>query len=277
MRHLFIAALVLLILPLTTSASPIAHDDAADPVYTLGAPYSGLNGGFGLTAWQHSLPAFPATSGGPLHAYVGSSAANDPAGPPLPDIDTFGSSGPVAWGNNADPTGNTFAARRSLTTDVPVGGTFAISYDNGDVDGQETIAFGQGSNNICQFFFNPATNSTNYQFTDTLSATTFATPISQTWGGVRLLLTRDSASTYSFSATRLSDSASFTVGPFSYNTTLITGIRTINITNTDGGNGPGHSMYVNSIDANSVPEPACLFATVMPLGLMLGRRLRRKL
>jgi hypothetical protein len=273
MSYLKLGVTVILAIPLASLASTtIAYDDASDPVYTLGAPYHNLNGGFGLTPWQHSLPAFPAGSGGPLHAYVGSSAANDPAGPPLPDIDTFGSFGPVAWGNNADPTGNIFLARRSLAFDLPVGGTYAISYDNGDVDGQETISWGLAGNAMCQFYFNGA--DANYKFVDVLSATTTDTGIQQTWGGLRLTLTRNTSSTYSFQAVRLSDLATFSAGPFAFNTALITTVRTINITNNDGGNGLGHSMYVNQIEATAIPEPGSALASAA-LGALLLIRGRR--
>jgi len=256
-------------------AATLAYDDAADPVYNGGGPYHSLNGGFGLNAWQHSLPAFPAGSGGPLHAYVSTSAANDPIGPPLPDIDAIGTSAPVAWGNNADPTGNTFQARRSLSFDLPIGGKLSILYDNGDVDGQETIAVGLNASNMCQFFFNPSTNATNYQFTDTLTSTTTATSLPQTWGGLKLTLTRDTASTYSFEAKRLEDNATFSAGPFAYNTSTITGIRTINITNVDGGAGLGHSMYVNKIEAVDVPEPAALISLTLLAGPAIAARRRR--
>jgi hypothetical protein len=269
---LLVVALLLNFVTLSIAAT-LAYDDAADPVYTSG-PYTTLNGGFGFNPWQHSLPAFPAGSGGPFHAYVSTSAANDPIGPPLPDIDAAGTSGPVAWGNNADPTGNTFQARRSLSFDLPIGGKLSILYDGGDVDGQETIAFGLNANVMCQFFFNPNTNATNYQFTDTLSATTSATTLSQSWGGLKLTLTRDSASTYSFEAKRLEDNATFNIGPFAYNTSTITGIRTINITNSDGGAGLGHSMYVNQIEAIDVPEPAGIFSLTLLAGPAIALRRR---
>jgi hypothetical protein len=169
------------------------------------------------------------------------------------DIDTVGTGGPVAWGNNADPTGNTFTARRSLAFDLPVGGTLGISYDGGNVDGQQTLSFGLNNNTMCQFFFNPFIP--NYQFTDTLSSITLVSPIGQTFGGMRVTLTRDTASTYSFEMKRLSDNFTFNVGPFAYNTTTIPGIRSITLTNLDGGSGGGHSMFLNQIQATMIPEP----------------------
>ncbi len=271
-------SILILSLPLTTRAATsvmIAYDDAADPVYTPAAPYTSLNGGFGFDPWTHSLPAFPANAGGPLHAYVGSSTANDPLGPPFTNIDTAGQS----WGNNADPTGSTFLARRNLSASnpLPVGGTFAISYDAGNVDIQETISWGFNNNAACAFFFNPSIP--NYQFTDVLSATTLVTPIGQTWGGVRLTFTRDTASTYSFEIKRLSDNFTFPLGPFAYDTSAIPFIRTINITNNDGGAGGGHAMYVNAIEATAVPEPTSAIAltTILALLSRRDRPARRKL
>jgi len=268
-----IAGLLFIVtLPNLASAVITAYDDASDPVYT-GGPYHSLNGGFGFNAWTHSLPAFPASSGGPLHAYIASSTGNDPLGPPLTSIDTAA----VAWGNNADPTGNTFLARRSLTaaTALTVGGTYAISYDAGDVDGQETISWGLNNFSMCQFFFNPIIP--NYQFTDVLSSTTIVTPIPQTWGGLRLTLTRDTASTYPFELKRLSDNFTFNLGPFAYDTSTITSVRTINISNNDGGNGGGHAMYVNAIEATApdVPEPGCGFLVLTCAAAILSRRSRR--
>jgi hypothetical protein len=255
-------ALVLSISSLTFAAPSvtIAYDDAADPVYNTG-PYVGLNGGFGLTPWQHSPPV------GPLHAFVSTSALN---GPPGPDIDTAGSFGPVAWGNNADPTGNTFFARRSLAFDLPVGGTLGISYDGGNVDGQQTLSFGLNNNTMCQFFFNASFP--NYQFTDTLSSATLPSPILQTFGGMRVTLTRDTASTYSFEMKRLSDNLTFSVGPFPYDTTTITGIRTITLSNLDGGAGGGHSMFLNQIQATMIPEPATGSLLTLVTGLIVSRR-----
>jgi hypothetical protein len=277
MRTFVLAVVAWLAFVLPVRAAQLAYDDAASPAYSSG-PYAGLNGGFGLTMWQHTLPAFPASSGGPLHAYVSTSAANDPIGPPLPDIDTAGTSGPVAWGNNADPTGHTFMARRSLTFDLPIGGTLAISMDNGDVDGQETISFGLNAQVMCQFFFDPNTDATNYQFTDTLSAVTSATTLTQTWGGVRLTLTRETASTYSLAARRLEDNAIWSTPlPLAYNTSTITGIRTITITNADGGAGLGHSMYVNAIEAtDGVPEPAALAMLGLLAPVIAGRHHRSR-
>jgi hypothetical protein len=275
MPHLKPLTSILIILTFSLTAravTTIAYDDAADPAYTPGAPYHNLNGGFGLDPWLHSLPAFPAGSGGPLHAYVASSTGNDPLGPPLTTIDTSGRS----WGNNADPTGNTFQARRNLSASnpLPVGGTFSISYDNGDVDGQETISWGLANNTICQFFFNPSTSS-NYQFKDVLTNATISTPIPQDWGGLRLTLTRDTASTYSFQATRLSDNLTFPLASNQpYDTTNITAIRTLTITNTDGGAGGGHAMYVNIIQATALPEPASLCIIAFTGGSACLRRKR---
>ena len=245
----------------------VAHDDASDPAYIAGGPYHLLNGGFGLGAWQTN--GFPFGGNPSLHEIVATSTLNGPGGP---NIDTAG----VAWGNNADPTGNTFSARRSLLADLQVGGTYAISYDGGDVDGQETISFGQAANSICQFYFNAAVVSGNYQFYDTLSNTTIDTGILQTFGGLRLTLTRDTASTYSFTIVRLSDSFTLPLGPFAYDTSIITGIRTINITNADGGAGGGHQMFVNSIDATMVPEPGCAGAVIAAAAMLRLGRTRRK-
>ena len=264
--------LLIFCLPLTAHAVVTAYDDASDPVYTPGGLYHSLNGGFGFAAWQHSLPAFPAGSGGPLHAYVASSTGNDPLGPPLTSIDTAGAR---SWGNNADPTGNTFQARRNLVTGIGVGGTYSISYDGGDVDGKETIAFGMGNFVMCEFFFEPA-SSPNYQFKDILSGNpAINTGIPQTWGGLRLTLTRDSASTYQFDVKRLSDNSVFgiTVGQ-AYDTTNITAIRTLTVTNTDGGAGLGHSMYVNAIEATAIPEPASLLSLTAVSLILFSRRAR---
>ena len=250
-----------------SAAIIVAHDDASDPAYTAGGPYHLLNGGFGFGPWQTN--GFPFGGNSNLHEIVATSTINGPGGP---DIDTAG----VAWGNNADPTGNTFAARRSLLTDLQVGGTYAISYDGGDVDGQETIGWGLGGNAICQFYFNASVASGNYQFYDTLSNTTIDTGILQTFGGLRLTLARDTASTYRFTAVRLSDSATFSVGPFNYDTSIITGIRAINVTNADGGAGGGHQMFVNSIEATMVPEPVALSGYGAALVTALSRRRPRR-
>ena len=242
------AAALLSVLLLTSRAfaTVVAYDDAADTQYTPGI-YHNFNGGFGLAAW--STNGFPFGANPSLQEFVATSTLNGPGGP---DIDTSG----VAWGNNAQPTGNTFLARRSLLSDLAVGGTYAISYDGGDVDGQETLSWGLNSKAMCQFYFNAAVASGHYQFYDALSNTTSDTGILQTFGGLRLTLTRDSASTYTFAAVRLSDSLSFNIGPLAYNTTAIPGIRTINLSNADGGAGGGHAMYLNAIEATALPEPA---------------------
>ena len=260
--HIFKSLLISLVLfPSASFGVVIAYDDAADPVYTPG-PYQGLNGGFGFNPWTHTPP------GPNFLVYVGTSTTNPPGGGP--DIDTAGR----AWGNEVTPGGNTFNARRSMTTDLPIGGTYSISYDAGSIDGQETISWGLGNNMMCQFFF-AAASPGFYQFTDTLSATTVPTPISQTTNGLRLTVTRDTASTYSFTAKRLSDNLTFNAGPFAYNTTTITGIRTITATNADGGAGGGHAMFINAIEATAIPEPASL-SIFLPLGAVLVGRHRRE-
>jgi hypothetical protein len=261
-----IAALVLFSNSFAFGATTIAKDDASDPVYTPGN-YHGLNGGFGLGAWQTN--GFPVGGNPNLQAYVSTSTLNGGSGP---DIDTAGAK---AWGNNAIPGGNTFLARRSLTNDVAVGGTYAISMDNGDVDGKETIAFGLNANAMCQFSFDASVASGNYTFYDTLSNTTIDTGILQTFGGMRLTLTRTATSTYSFQSVRLSDLASYTYSG-AYDTSIITGIRTIQVSNTDGGNGPGHAMFVNSMEATmpDVPEPSS-FIAVGGIALISLRRARR--
>ena len=269
--HIPKLAAILIVISLSSIASAVvvAYDDAAQSAYSAGGPYHSLNGGFGFTAWTHSLPAFPAGSGGPIHAYIASSTGNDPLGPPLTSIDTSG----VAWGNNADPTGTTFLARRNLSSaaGIGVGGTFSISYDAGDVDGEEAIFWGLANNSICKFYFNPI--NPNYQFKDILTSANIVTPIPQTWGGLRLTFTRDSATTYSFDITRLSDNVTFPiVAGMPYDFTTITAIRTINISNNDGGAGGGHAMYVNAIEATAIPEPSSALALVAISATALTRR-----
>ncbi len=259
------AFLVILVLCASAQAFVVAYDDAADPVYTPGN-YHGLNGGFGFGPFTTN--GFPVGGNPALQAYVSTSTLNGPGGP---NIDTAGR----AWGNNAQPPGNTFLARRSLLNDLTVGGTYSVSYDNGDVDGQETISFGLNNNNICQFYFSGSVISGNYQFRDVLSNTTIDTGILQTFGGVRLTLTRNTASTYSFQAVRLSDSLTYTFPAAPYDTIAIPGIRTINVSNADGGNGPGHAMFINAMEATSlVPEPGSIAITILLCQVAL-KRLRR--
>ena len=262
-----VAALVLLCSSLAFGVTTVAKDDASDAVYSPGN-YHGLNGGFGFGAWQTN--GFPVGGNPNLQAYVSTSTTNGGSGP---DIDTAGAK---AWGNNAIPGGNTFLARRSLTNDVQVGGTYAISLDTGDVDGKEFVSFGLNANAMCQFIFDATTASGDYTFYDTLSNTTIDTGILQTFGGLRLTLTRTATSTYSFQAVRLSDLASYTYSG-NYDTSIITGIRTILVSNTDGGNGPGHAMFVNSMEATmpDVPEPSALLAAGSIIGVQCLRRRMR--
>jgi hypothetical protein len=138
------------------------------------------------------------------------------------------------------------------------------------VDVLQTFSWGLGNNAMCQFFFNPSIP--NYQFKDILSNTTIVTPIPQDWGGLRLTLTRDTASTYSFDVKRLSDSFVFSVGPFAYDTSTITAVRTITVTNTDGGAGGGHAMFVNAIEATAIPEPGMLASCAVAGAALLLRR-----
>jgi len=261
-----IGAVVILILAARCAASItiVAQDDASDPVYNPGI-YHNMNGGTGFGPF--STNSFPFGGNPNLTEGVTTSTLNGPGGP---DIDTGGR----AWGNNATPTGNTFLARRSLLADLQVGGTFSVDYDSGDVDGRETISFGQGANSICQFYFDGSL--ANYQFVDVLSSTTIDTSMLQTFGGVRLTLTRVTASTYSFQAVRLFDSFTYNFGPAPYDTSLITGIRTLNVSNFDGGNGGGHEMFINRMIATApdVPEPGGWVMVV--IGTMAGAARRRR-
>src|SRR5947208_3898524 len=91
-------AIVLCALPAYGSITVVAYDDAADAVYN-GGIYHSLNGGIGFGPF--STNSFPFGGNPALTEFVSSSSVN---GPPGPDIDTAGR----AWGNNAQPTGNTF-------------------------------------------------------------------------------------------------------------------------------------------------------------------------
>jgi len=249
-------------LSLSASASVVAYDDAADPVYSIGI-YHAQNGGFGFNAWNDN--SFPFGGNPALQAFVSTSSVN---GPPGPDIDTGG----VAWGNFVQPGGNTLSARRSLISDLTIGGTYSIDFDTGSCDGQETVSFGRNNAVMCSFYF--LDSQPNYQFYDALSNTTIDTGILQTFGGLSLTLTQNSGSTYSFQAVRLTDSLSFSSSPFTFDITAIPGIRTVTVTNQDGGNGLGHSMYVNKLQATSlVPEPSTI-AGIIALGA--GALARRK-
>ena len=252
LRHLGLVVACVCALALNASAVVVvAYDDAADSVYN-GGIYHGLNGGSGFNAWNSN--AFPFGGNSNLQAFVSSSSVN---GPPGPDIDTGGR----AWGNYVSPGSNTFTARRSLLADLTIGGTYSVDFDTGSCDGQETISFGLNNQVMCQFYFNASF--ANYQFYDALSNTTTDTGIQQTFGGLSLALTQNSANTYSFQAIRLTDSLPFNIGPLAFNTTLIPGIRTMTVSNLDGGNGLGHSMYVNRLQATAVPEPG----SIMIVGL----------
>jgi hypothetical protein len=246
------------------AATIVATDDAADAAYN-GGIYFGQNGGFGLSAFQTN--GFPFGGNPNLIESVSTSTLNGIGGP---DIDTAGR----AWGNNAIPGGNTFIAKRSLLFDLTIGGTLSISMDTGSCDGKESIAFGRNNNVMCEFYF--IDTQPNYQFYDALSNTTNDTGILQTFGGLRLTLTRESASTYSFRAVRLSDALSYNFAASAYDTTAIPGIRTLTLNNADGGNGPGHAMFVNSIEATQLPEPSSLMGIGASCGALGLRRRRRR-
>jgi hypothetical protein len=254
---------VLLCSAWVSAATIVAYDAAADPVYTSGGNYHNFNGGFGLGPWQTN--GFPVGGNPNLQAFVSTSSVN---GPPGPDIDTAGR----AWGNNAVPGGNTFLARRSLLADLTVGGTFSILMDTGSCDGREQVQFGLNNSAMCQFYFDDST--ANYQFYDAFTNTTIDTGILQTFGGLKLTVTRLAPALYDFQAVRLTDSLTFTFGG-TYDTSIITGIRTILVSNQDGGANLGHSMYVNSIEATIVPEPAAMCGVVGVTCIALLRRKRR--
>jgi hypothetical protein len=249
------------LLPLVArGVTVVAYDDAAAATYN-GGIYHAQNGGFGFGAWNSN--AFPFGGNPALQAFVSSSSVN---GTPNPDIDTGGR----AWGNYVQPGGNTFFARRSLLNDLTVGGTYSVDFDTGSCDGQETVSFGLNNQNMCQFYFNASFP--NYQFYDVLSNTTIDSGILQTFGGLSLTLTRLSSSTYSFQAIRLTDSLTFTSPGFTYDITAIPGIRTMTVTNADGGNGLGHSMYVNRLQATELPEPSSLLSIAIVGAVALLKR-----
>jgi hypothetical protein len=51
-------------------------------------------------------------------------------------------------------------------------------------------------------------------------------------------------------------------------------VRTITVTNTDGGAGGGHAMFVNAIEATAVPEPGVLTSCAVAGAALLLRRVR---
>lgn len=244
-------------------AATLAYDDAADPAYNSLGNYHGLNGGFGLNAWVTN--SFPFGGNPALTAYIGTSTIND-GGNLGPDIDTAGR----AWGNNAQPTGNTLTIRRNCVTPVPVGGAISVLFDTGDVDLRETVSFGDGNNVLCSFYYDAA--NANYQFVDATNPA-IDTGIQQTFTGLSLTVSRLTSNTYQFDAVRLSDSAAYSFAG-SYNNISIANLRTLTVTNFDGGNGPGHSMYINSIkEVDVIPEPGVLVLTALGMLAISRRRL----
>lgn len=262
-------ALALIVLACPAGASLNAADSAADAAYDSGWT-DGSNGGFGFQPWQLGTL-------GNAGWFLGDSNANGSGGGP--GINSAGR----AWGMYSRTSGSIVDAARPFTGALDDGQTFSMDLDNGKMttdlgnEGQFDLDLihGGGSN---QFRF-MAYGSKYYIYDGSQTSTVI--PFSLTDGGMHLSFTKTGQFTYTFSLTRLSDSATY-----SHSGTILGSIGV------DNGDGPVFDDVVDEIDMFSfrngtdatydgfgnnmsiVPEPVSL--SVLGIGSLLVMKRRRR-
>ncbi len=127
------AIVVILAISRFSFAANPAADSAADPVYSGGGNFDGLNGGTGFDVWHLSPNTFTPTNGW----YIGSSTTN---GGGSAGIDTIATNGHhVAWGGYANTSATSTAVRAFTGSFLSVGQTFRIDIDNGYIESNQSM------------------------------------------------------------------------------------------------------------------------------------------
>jgi hypothetical protein len=129
----YAAIVVILAISRFAFAANPAADSAADPVYSGGSNFNGLNGGTGFGPWQLNPTALTPTNGW----YIGSSTTN---GGGSAGIDTIATNGQhVSWGGYANSSATSTAVRALTGSFLGVGQTFRIDIDNGYIESNQSL------------------------------------------------------------------------------------------------------------------------------------------
>ena len=235
-----------------------ANDNAADPAYN-GGWTTGTNGGTGFKPWI--LSQTNNNNGG---FFIGDSNLNgSTAGPGI------NSSGKTAFGLYAN-SGVQATATRPLTGSLAVGQTISLDFDNGYIDNGGSAGFYfANSTGASAFTFSFTGGDNQYRIADGNNATG-GTGLSFTDGGLHTYFALTSPSTYSFTATRLTDNATYT------QTGLISAspISSISIFNNHAGSGDQPNVYANNLHV--APAPSALLPMTGGLVVLFGTLRRRR-
>lgn len=244
-----------------TLAYAQASDNASNSAYSDGV-YNGRNGGTGFNS-------FVVTNGANSGSFIASSNQNGNG--TGPGIDSAGNK---AFGLFAN-SGDTASAKRSFINALAVGQTLNLDFDNGFIDNNSVVGFYLGNSSATQaanaFKFSFTGGDTAYRTTD--SGNNAATGFGFTDTGIRTSFTLTSATAYSFSATRLSDSAMFTTtGTLAAGSTIDRFV----VFDQNAGQFQQRNVYFNNISITDTPAPPGLLSLLIGVTVAAVRRRRVK-
>ncbi len=243
----------------------IASDNASG--YS-GGNYNGQNQGFGFGAFQIS----PATNDGNSGAFIGDSNSNGGQGGP--GINTTGK----AFGMYETVQNTVFNINRPFATTLKTGDVFSMSFDSGFITGG-FVGFGlQDAVGNDRFNFNFIGGQAVYRVRD--STGDVNTTLGFTDGGLSVSFSLTSATTYSFTGTRNSDSATFTRTGSLIAGTNTGAIARLQVFDSQNQGGQQNDLFFNNLQITSatvVPESGAatllLIGSALPLvGLVIRRK-----
>ncbi|MEQ8821362.1 MAG: hypothetical protein RLY93_14060 [Sumerlaeia bacterium] len=233
-------ALAASFLPANASAVTLAADDASTSTYDSGFD-PGMNGGFGLEAWEIN------SSGANAGRFKGDSSSNgfgDSNGDG--DINTTDTmSMGVAWGLWAN-SGDSSEAIRPFSTPLSVGDTLTFGMDNGFIDGGSAVGFSlrnASDENVFEALY--AGGAPAYQYFD---AEGFKdTTIGFTSDGLNVSFSLTSSNSYDFSLEVVSSGDTYTTSGLLAAPSGGQAITEVRFFNNNAGSGATNDAYFNSI------------------------------
>ncbi|WP_191963368.1 YDG domain-containing protein [Flavobacterium luteum] len=228
----------------------------------------------GLGPWIMS----PSTNNAFAGFFIGSSNLNDAGTPSLPNINTSSR----AWGMYSN-TSNTASAVRAITNTLYIGQSISFSLDSGSIKNGGTVGMGlqnASSENLMELYF--VGGQSNYTLNDGTNTNT-DTGVPFTRGGIEVVITLVSSSSYNITIIRKNDGSSYSFTSRSLkiptNARVVSRIRFFSFNsgnNLDGGADVDYNTFVNNLslsNPNITTQPSatareyCLGATAAGLSV----------